>query len=70
MLPASATVVDLVYQPLETPLLARAEARGLATLGGLTMLLHQGAAAFHLWTGRPAPLDAMRRALDSATPWG
>jgi shikimate dehydrogenase len=69
-LPASATVVDLVYRPLETPLLARAEARGVATLGGLTMLLHQGAAAFHLWTGRVAPLDAMRRALDSAAAWG
>lgn len=69
-LPASAIVVDLVYRPLETPLLARAGARGLATLGGLTMLLHQGAAAFHLWTGRAAPLDAMRRALDSAAAWG
>jgi len=69
-LSGGAIVVDLVYQPLETPLLARAQARGLRTLGGLTMLLHQGAAAFHLWTGRVAPLDAMRRALDSAAAWG
>ncbi len=69
-LSTGAFVVDLVYQPLETPLLARAQARGLRTLGGLTMLLHQGAAAFHLWTGRVAPLDAMRRALDSAAAWG
>jgi shikimate dehydrogenase len=65
-----AVVVDLVYRPLETPLVKAAEARSLTTLSGLTMLLHQGAAAFELWTGRSAPVDAMRRALDSAATWG
>jgi shikimate dehydrogenase len=65
-----AVVIDLVYRPLETPLIEAAQARRLATLSGLTMLLHQGAAAFELWTGRSAPVDAMRRALDSAASWG
>ena len=39
---------------------------GLAVLGGLPMLIHQGALAFELWTGRPAPLDAMREAARAA----
>lgn len=64
-----AVVVDLVYRPSETPLLRRAAGQGLRTVGGLTMLLHQGAAAFQLWTGRAAPLEAMRRALESACAW-
>lgn len=67
-LPAAALVTDLVYKPLRTALLGAAEARGLLTLDGLGMLLHQGALAFELWTGRPAPLVAMRAALLEATP--
>ena len=55
-------IVDIVYAPEETPLLRGAEAAGLPTLGGLPMLIHQGALAFALWTGQPAPLDAMREA--------
>lgn len=62
-LPAHATVVDLVYKPLETAVLARAKQRGLKTVDGLGMLLHQGALAFERWTGVPAPLEVMRRAL-------
>jgi shikimate dehydrogenase len=62
-LPATALVTDLVYKPLRTSLLRAAEARGLLTLDGLGMLLHQGALAFELWTGRPAPLVPMRAAL-------
>jgi shikimate dehydrogenase len=54
------TVVDIVYHPLETPLLRAAAARGAATVGGLGMLVHQAAHAFRLWLGRPAPVDAMR----------
>jgi shikimate dehydrogenase len=61
--PPDALVCDLVYAPAETPLLHAARARGLRTLNGLPMLLHQGAAAFTLWTGRPAPLAVMRAAL-------
>jgi shikimate dehydrogenase len=55
-------VVDLVYHPLETPLLRRARAVGASTVGGLGMLVHQAALAFEQWTGVPAPLDAMRAA--------
>jgi shikimate dehydrogenase len=62
-LPAHATVVDLVYKPLETAVLARARQRGLKTVDGLGMLLHQGALAFERWTGKPAPLEVMRAAL-------
>lgn len=59
-------VVDLVYKPPETPLLAGARARGCRTLNGLGMLLFQGVEAFTLWTGREAPVEIMRRALHQA----
>lgn len=65
-LPAAAVVVDLVYRPAETPLLAAARRRGLGVVGGLGMLVHQGAAAFEAWTGLSAPLEQMRRAASSA----
>lgn len=55
-------VVDLVYRPLATPLLAAARLRGARTADGLGMLVHQAAHAFSLWTGVPAPLAAMRQA--------
>lgn len=62
-----ALVVDIVYAPEETPFLAAARARQLPTLGGLPMLIYQGALAFELWTGLAAPVDVMfesaRRAL-------
>jgi shikimate dehydrogenase len=54
------TVVDIVYHPLETPLLRAAAGRGARTIGGLGMLVHQAARAFELWLGPPAPVDAMR----------
>jgi shikimate dehydrogenase len=50
-LPASALVADIVYAPLETPLLAAARARGLATVDGLGMLIHQARPAFRDWFG-------------------
>jgi len=56
---------DLVYNPSETAFLRMARQAGARTAGGAGMLLHQGAAAFELWTGRDAPLDAMKRALDA-----
>ncbi len=65
-LPARATVVDIVANPLVTPLLAAAGARGHATLGGLAMLVHQGALAFELWTGRTPPLTLMMDAAQAA----
>jgi shikimate dehydrogenase len=62
-----ALVTDLVYAPRDTLLLRAARAHGARTLDGLAMLLHQGALAFELWTGVPAPLPAMRAALESET---
>ena len=60
-------VCDLVYNPVETPLLAAARKAGARTLGGLPMLVYQGAIALELWTGRQPPIDVMfeaaRRAL-------
>jgi len=61
-LPANAWVCDLVYRPLRTRLLQAAAARGLTTIDGLGMLVHQGALAFERWTGSPAPVDTMRAA--------
>jgi len=56
---AGQLVVDLVYDPLVTPLLAAARERGAAAVNGVGMLIHQAALAFHLWTGEEAPLAAM-----------
>lgn len=58
------TVVDIAYQPLVTPLMARSEARGLHTVGGLGMLIHQAAVAFEHWTGEAAPVDSMTKAVN------
>ncbi len=58
-------VYDMVYRPAETKLLAAARAAGCKSANGLGMLLHQGATAFKIWTGKPAPLDVMRRALET-----
>jgi len=62
-LPSDATVVDMVYKPLNTAVLARAEERSLEVVNGLGMLVHQGAIAFEMWTGSAPPLDVMREAL-------
>ena len=65
-LPDTAALVDLVYQPRTTTVMAKAEARGLRTVDGLGMLVHQGALAFTQWTGEDAPVDVMRRALEAS----
>ncbi len=57
-------VYDMIYRPAETVLLHAAKTAGCRTANGLGMLLHQGAKAFEIWTGQPAPLDVMRRALE------
>ncbi|MGV3760483.1 MAG: shikimate dehydrogenase [Actinomycetota bacterium] len=55
-------VVDLIYHPAVTPLLRAARERGLATVNGLGMLIHQAAHAFRHWTNEEAPLEAMSAA--------
>jgi len=60
---ADLTVLDAVYSPIETRLLADAAAAGATTVDGAWMLLYQGAAAFERWTGRSAPVEAMNAAL-------
>jgi len=65
-LPSEAVVADLVYAPLETPLLAAARARGLATADGLGMLLHQAVRGFSLWFGVRPEVTAELRALIEA----
>lgn len=61
-------VVDTVYHPMETPLLAAARARGVPAANGLDMLVHQAALAFELWTGVDAPLADMRAAAERGEP--
>lgn len=65
-IPSSWTVVDLVYNPEETRLLARAAIAGASTIGGLGMLVHQGAMAFELWTGESPPINTMLAAARAA----
>src|SRR5215210_3552848 len=64
LLPAGAVVADLTYR--DTDLLLAAQERGLKTTDGLPMLVHQGARAFELWTGTPAPLETMLAAARAA----
>ncbi|MEI9990472.1 MAG: shikimate dehydrogenase [Rhizomicrobium sp.] len=67
VLPAGAALCDIVYNPLETSLIARARARGLRTVDGLGMLMHQGVPAFEAFFGvRPAVTPALRRYLEEA----
>lgn len=57
-----AVVIDLVYSPHSTRLVADARRRGITASGGLGMLLHQGALSFQVWTGQEPPMDAMSAA--------
>jgi len=67
-------VFDIIYNPFETRFLAEAKRRGARTLGGLPMLVYQGAASFELWTAGEPPLDVMfkaaRKALAPTAPKG
>ncbi len=66
LIPKEALVYDVVYNPLETPLLLSSKNAGARTLGGLAMLVYQGAMAFELWTGIEAPVDIMFEAAKGA----
>jgi shikimate dehydrogenase len=59
-------VFDMVYNPPMTPLLQAAKAMGARTLGGLPMLIYQGAEGFELWTGKAAPVEVMFKAGEAA----
>jgi shikimate dehydrogenase len=63
-LPPTAMVSDLIYIPLETPLLAAARTRGHLTVNGLGMLLNQAIPAFEAWFGvKPEITDELRKAI-------
>ncbi len=66
IIPAGVMVFDTVYGAASDKFRAEVETAGAKWSDGLGMLLHQGAEAFSLWTGRNAPLDVMRRALEGA----
>lgn len=57
-------VFDMVYTPLETPLLKLARSRGLAVISGVEMFVQQGARQFEIWTGKPAPESEMLRVVE------
>jgi 3-dehydroquinate dehydratase/shikimate dehydrogenase len=57
-------VFDMVYTPIETPLLTLAKARGLAVISGVEMFVQQGARQFEIWTGKPAPESEMLRVVE------
>ena len=56
------SVMDIVYNPVETKLARDAKAAGAKVISGVEMLIYQGAASFKIWTGRSAPVEVMRRA--------
>lgn len=64
--PQGATLYDMVYTPARTRLMQQAEAAGGRAIGGLGMLVRQGAVAFKLWTGVEPPIDVMLRAAQKA----
>jgi 3-dehydroquinate dehydratase/shikimate dehydrogenase len=57
-------VFDMVYNPLETPLLKLARERGIPVVSGLEMFVQQGARQFEIWTGKPAPEAEMQRVVE------
>ena len=66
LIPRGVLAYDLVYNPPETPFLKEARKAGARALGGLAMLVYQGAASFRLWTGREAPVDVMFQTAEKA----
>jgi shikimate dehydrogenase len=65
LLHANLTVFDIIYNPLPTRLLREAKAAGARTIDGLEMLVQQGAVSFEKWTGIKAPIDIMRKSVES-----
>ncbi len=65
-LPSKTVVYDLIYRPAMTRLMQQAEAVGARAIGGIGMLVYQGAAAFELWTEHEAPINTMLEAAQAA----
>lgn len=63
LLSQDTVVSDIVYNPIETPLLKMAKLAGLKTHNGTGMLVYQGAESFRIWTGIEPPVDVMRQAV-------
>jgi shikimate dehydrogenase len=63
LLRSDLVVFDMVYEPLETKLLAEAKRKGATTMDGLSMLVFQGAVSFEIWTGVKAPIEVMMNAV-------
>lgn len=66
LLPGDCVIYDTIYTPAETRLMAMAQQRGLQVIGGLGMLVHQGACAWEYWFGRRGPIDIMHQAATDA----
>ncbi len=60
----ASVVFDMVYNPLETPLLKLAKSKGIHTISGMEMFVQQGARQFEIWTGKPAPESEMMRVVE------
>lgn len=60
------TIMDIIYNPLETKLLKHAAAKGCKIIDGLSMFVYQGAIQFELWTGKTAPIDIMKKTVKQA----
>ena len=65
LLHADLSVMDIVYNPLETRLLKDAKRAGCMTIPGLEMFLNQAVTQFEFWTNQPAPVEVMRTVLES-----
>jgi shikimate dehydrogenase len=63
MMHRSMIIFDIIYNPAETKLLREAKKAGAKAIGGVTMLVHQGAESFKIWTSKEAPLDVMEAAV-------
>jgi len=63
VIPTGAIFYDIVYYPVQTLFLRRAQEAGQKTVSGVGMVVHQGAAAFEMWTGQQAPLAVMRQTI-------
>ncbi len=63
MMHSNLVVFDIVYNPVNTRLLEEAKKAGAKTIDGVMMLVHQGAEAFKIWTGKMPPIDVMEKAV-------